>query len=153
VVNKCFKAGIRSAFGDHLHILFEQHVASGAAPALFKPSLNTKELKPKIGHFIECGMDRIRAPHMAYAIRNAFATKAFVNDMRTAALEKDAAVTLLTFTQAAELAAEFDEVAVHSALDDTVMFDDIDDDASESSDDDGADGTGFVLCEDSDDDE
>jgi hypothetical protein len=95
VVNKPFKTAIRASFGDHLHYLFDEHVAAGKDPVLFHPSLKMSDLKPRISTLVEAGMNAIRANHLRSAICHAFANQGGIYEMRTGIAEQAAATALL----------------------------------------------------------
>jgi hypothetical protein len=56
VVNKPFKNGLKAAFRDHMHHLFDVHVENGGVPAEWRAKLTMGELKPFVTAFVEVGI-------------------------------------------------------------------------------------------------
>lgn len=72
VVNKPFKDALKASFQSHLHTVFDNHIAEGRAPALFKPKLTIGALKPQIAHFVLDGKRALETPIMQVTIMAAF---------------------------------------------------------------------------------
>jgi hypothetical protein len=72
VVNKPFKNGLKAAFRDHLHHLFQVHIDKGFAPAAWSAKLTMGELKPFVTSFVEVGISGLKTPEMKLTIARAF---------------------------------------------------------------------------------
>lgn len=83
VLNKPLKQGMKSAFRDYLHALFNKHIAAGLDASVFKPNLGMKALKQEIVGFVETGLALVRTEEFAAVIRKSFAEDGCFAEMRS----------------------------------------------------------------------
>jgi hypothetical protein len=83
VVNKPFKNGVKAAFRDHMHHLFDVHIERGGQPFNWKAKLNMGDLKPFITSFVETGVAALKTVEMKAAIIKAFEQDGLFNIIRS----------------------------------------------------------------------
>ena len=83
VVNKPFKAAVRSGYRDHLDSLFRLHQEKGLPTVEFAPKLTMGALKPFLTGFVQRGILALKTPEMKACIQNAFAVDGCFRAMRS----------------------------------------------------------------------
>lgn len=89
VLNKTFKAGVKNAFRDYLHGLFNTYRASHPAAEVtaWSPSLAMSVLKPEIVNFVQSGVAMISSVEFKETIINAFKNDGLFDLIRARAIE------------------------------------------------------------------
>ena len=84
VVNKVFKAGVKTGFKNFLHNQFSAHLASGGTATDWKPKLTSAHLKPYMRDFVGAGLLPLMEPTFRATISKAFAEDGCFEQMRSA---------------------------------------------------------------------